>query len=64
MKYLRLITASCLALMIILFNQSCGTKTEASQAPVTAPVKDEVEKAELTLVFIKLTDMAPLAIAK
>lgn len=65
MKYLKQLTATCLALMIIFFNQSCGTKSEASQSPAPVAVaKDEVEKAELTLGFIKLTDMAPLAIAK
>ncbi len=44
---------------------SCGSKSEAA-ATTSADVADidEPEKVELTLGFIKLTDMAPLAIAK
>ncbi len=45
---------------------SCGSKSEAASATVSdsAEAIDEPEKVELTLGFIKLTDMAPLAIAK
>lgn len=56
-----------LSLCISILLSSCGSKTsspiqEASAAAVSDIV--ELEKPELTLGFIKLTDMAPLAIAK
>src|SRR5690606_24954626 len=44
---------------------SCGSKSEAAPTITTDLAdSDEPEKVELTLGFIKLTDMAPLAIAK
>lgn len=44
---------------------SCGSKSEGQTSNATASLAaDEVEKAQLTFGFIKLTDMAPLAIAK
>lgn len=44
---------------------SCGSKSEAAATNTTDLAdSDEPEKVELTLGFIKLTDMAPLAIAK
>ena len=43
---------------------SCGSKSEAASANDTGDVlPGEPEKPQLTLGFIKLTDMAPLAIA-
>lgn len=66
MKKLFLFSSLAFALMAI----SCG-KTETETAEVsTAEVKEsstvqlELEKPQLTFGFIKLTDMAPLAIAK
>lgn len=46
---------------------SCGSRSEAAadgQVAATDVPSRDPEKAELTLGFIKLTDMAPLAIAK
>lgn len=52
-------------LVLSFFLDACGSRsspiTEASAQAVDA---DEIEKPELVLGFIKLTDMAPLAIAK
>jgi nitrate/nitrite transport system substrate-binding protein len=63
-KALRLV-AFLLAPSIILY--ACGSKSspisEAS-AGQQSVASDEIEKPELVLGFIKLTDMAPLAIAK
>lgn len=61
-----LFVAFALTCVLALITQSCGTKSEASQAPAVdaAPTTNEIEKPELTLGFIKLTDMAALAIAK
>ncbi len=63
-KYLQLVAASVAALLV-----SCGGKkteapvaVEAASAPKTTAL--EIEKPQLKFGFIKLTDMAPLAIAK
>ena len=55
------------ALASILFAVSCGSKESKKKAveksaPATTSL--EIEKPQLTFGFIKLTDMAPLAIAK
>jgi nitrate/nitrite transport system substrate-binding protein len=52
------------SLSAILF--SCGGKTEKKEAvsETTADTQLAIEKPQLTFGFIKLTDMAPLAIAK
>ncbi len=62
----RILLASAL-LPVSFALDSCGSKTsspvqEATAAPASDP--EEPEKTEITLGFIKLTDMAPLAIAK
>lgn len=61
-----LITISLLALTFII--DACGGKSSSPITEVSAqeqlPASDEPEKLQLTLGFIKLTDMAPLAIAK
>ncbi len=47
--------------------QSCGTKSNSQSTMDSSEIvvpEDEPEKIELTFGFIKLTDMAPLAIAK
>jgi len=47
--------------------ESCGTKSNSQDKGSTSEIvlnDDEPEKIELTFGFIKLTDMAPLAIAK
>ena len=63
-KYLQLAAASMAAVLV-----SCGGKkkeatvaTEEASAPTTTVL--EIEKPQLKFGFIKLTDMAPLAIAK
>ncbi|WP_304237084.1 CmpA/NrtA family ABC transporter substrate-binding protein [Jiulongibacter sediminis] len=48
--------------MILL--QSCGGSTESSESGEDATIGADIEKPQLTFGFIKLTDMAPLAIAK
>ncbi|WP_152286780.1 CmpA/NrtA family ABC transporter substrate-binding protein [Flavicella marina] len=57
------------ALATILLAISCGgkdskKKTEAATQPAAKTSTLEIEKPQLTFGFIKLTDMAPLAIAK
>lgn len=44
--------------------QSCGGGTSENTDSSTTEIEGEIEKPELTFGFIKLTDMAPLAIAK
>ena len=55
-----------LGLSLLLFNCGGGTSSSESteSAEVTASPTMEIEKPQLTFGFIKLTDMAPLAIAK
>lgn len=63
---MRKLLLNVLSLSVVVTLFSCGgkEKKEASSeaAPVTAML--EIEKPQLTFGFIKLTDMAPLAIAK
>ncbi|MGR3811101.1 CmpA/NrtA family ABC transporter substrate-binding protein [Jiulongibacter sp. NS-SX5] len=47
-----------------LFLQSCGSSETSEGEEVAVAVGAEIEKPQLTFGFIKLTDMAPLAIAK
>ncbi len=57
---------SMVMLLLSFMTTSCGSKSEAASAG-TVEAEDlsgEPEKPQLTLGFIKLTDMAPLAIAK
>jgi nitrate/nitrite transport system substrate-binding protein len=42
----------------------CGSSGEGSETVAAAAIDGAVEKPNLKLGFIKLTDMAPLAIAK
>ena len=58
------VALSLLVLSFIL--DGCGGKSTSPITEASAQVADadEIEKPELTLGFIKLTDMAPLAIAK
>ncbi len=61
------VSLASFALFAILSIKGCGgssTKTASETADSSATMPEEVEKPELTLGFIKLTDMAPLAIAK
>ena len=63
--YKTLLASALLAVSFAL--DSCGSKNSSPIQEASAAVDtdtEEVEKAELTLGFIKLTDMAPLAIAK
>lgn len=65
-----LIKSSVFVLPLALLLSSCGGKEKKQQiaenvAPETSKTKTlEIEKPQLTFGFIKLTDMAPLAIAK
>ncbi len=60
----------CLLLVCVFFlTQGCGVDTkstvkQSSEAAEPVSIPEMVEKNELTFGFIKLTDMAPLAIAK
>ncbi len=58
--------AAIMAVVAPVFLTSCGGSASgnANTESAAAPAKSELEKEELTLGFIKLTDMAPLAIAK
>ncbi|MDB4297289.1 ABC transporter substrate-binding protein [Flavobacteriaceae bacterium] len=63
---INLLKASSLFTAAILL-ASCGGSKKAektTEAPVTATTTLEIEKPQLKFGFIKLTDMAPLAIAK
>ncbi len=53
-------------LLLLVFVASCGDKTKkaATETATDAVATLEIEKPQLTFGFIKLTDMAPLAIAK
>ncbi len=62
-KYTSLLFSS-LMLTGVLFLQSCGGGASESTDTAVAELEGEIEKPELTFGFIKLTDMAPLAIAK
>ncbi len=57
---------TCLVLVTSWMLESCGTKSQSQSTDAAADVSmpDELEKIELKFGFIKLTDMAPLAIAK
>ncbi|OAV44561.1 CmpA/NrtA family ABC transporter substrate-binding protein [Lewinella sp. 4G2] len=59
--------SACLSLFVALFS-ACGPDTAPAAAPGSAVTVSadaaKVEKPQLTFGFIKLTDMAPLAIAK
>ncbi len=57
---------TCLMIFTSWMLQSCGTKSQSQSSDTEAPaaLPDELEKIELKFGFIKLTDMAPLAIAK
>lgn len=59
MKQIKITLLLSLTVLII----SCGNKKEGAEAEQKADVS-LIEKPQLTLGFIKLTDMAPLAIAK
>jgi len=65
-KYSMIVVAGLITVALAL--AACGGKTSSSvtEAPVQAlsAMSDALEKPELVLGFIKLTDMAPLAIAK
>ena len=57
------------ALATLLLTISCGgkdskKKEETKATPEVSALLLEIEKPQLTFGFIKLTDMAPLAIAK
>src|SRR5687768_14306557 len=43
---------------------ACGSSEESGETVAAAQIEDAVEKPNLTLGFIKLTDIAPLVIAK
>ncbi len=61
-KFLQLATAATAAILV-----SCGGKKKevpVTEAPAAATPTLEIEKPQLKFGFIKLTDMAPLAIAK
>lgn len=61
----RAIIASMVSIAAMTALSGCGEKKEAAAtAPAAAPSANGVEKPNLKLGFIKLTDMAPLAIAK
>jgi len=63
MKKIKLVYIACIALMM----QACGGDSSTSTSTETADTSKSntlVEKDELKLGFIKLTDMVPLAIAK
>ncbi|MGY6648754.1 CmpA/NrtA family ABC transporter substrate-binding protein [Wenyingzhuangia sp. IMCC45574] len=64
MKITFLKISSLFAAAILL--ASCGGKKKETKTEEAAPVAEtlEIEKPQLTFGFIKLTDMAPLAIAK
>ena len=54
-------------LLLLVFMAACGDKTKKAApeaAAETTTTSLEIEKPQLTFGFIKLTDMAPLAIAK
>ena len=57
---------TCMALAVSWMLESCSTKSQSqnSEATTDSTVPDELEKIQLKFGFIKLTDMAPLAIAK
>ncbi|TXF90891.1 ABC transporter substrate-binding protein [Neolewinella aurantiaca] len=60
---------SLLILAVVALFTACGgdsasTASSTSAAPASAPNAALIEKPQLTFGFIKLTDMAPLAIAK
>ncbi len=59
-----LFTSVLLLFLIILSSCGGGTKTPAQTAETGEIIINDLEKDELTFGFIKLTDMAPLAIAK
>ncbi len=64
-KYKTLLVSALLVISFLL--DSCGSKNSSPVPEATAAVDSEskgLEKPEVTLGFIKLTDMAPLAIAK
>ena len=54
------------AYVMVKCSSSTGKETEETSAPVevSSTIQLEIEKPQLTFGFIKLTDMAPLAIAK
>ncbi len=61
-KFLQLATAASVVFLV-----SCGGKKKeapAAEAPAAAVTTLDIEKPQLKFGFIKLTDMAPLAIAK
>ena len=55
---------SPLMILSVLLLQSCGGASESSDQTEEAVAGADIEKPELTFGFIKLTDMAPLAVAK
>ncbi|ULC60408.1 ABC transporter substrate-binding protein [Flaviramulus sp. BrNp1-15] len=61
-----LFTKTIWVLSIAMLVVSCGGKDKKKTTEAAAPAKTslEIEKPQLTFGFIKLTDMAPLAIAK
>src|SRR5690606_14965034 len=61
-----LITKASLLFSLSVMLCSCGGKTEKKEASTDEVVEAKltIEKPQLTFGFIKLTDMAPLAIAK
>ncbi|MCR9064434.1 MAG: ABC transporter substrate-binding protein [Cytophagales bacterium] len=61
--FINWITATVLLGTVLL--QSCGgSSSESSETEVAEIIGADIEKPQLTFGFIKLTDMAPLAIAK
>lgn len=57
------IIALCLGMWFV-SSCSSGSEVKSPEKTSSAPAALEIEKPQLTLGFIKLTDMAPLAIAK
>ena len=60
--YILVVSMACYACTGGTAQETTGTTTEAAIASKT--IQLEIEKPQLTFGFIKLTDMAPLAIAK
>ncbi len=64
MKYISIFTITVLSFLLISCGSSDQAKMEDASTSVSSSKIGTIEKPQLTLGFIKLTDMAPLAIAK